>query len=557
MPWDDAARIEADLNRALDSFDWAAADAICEDVVRRVLAEGAPPELSARRLMRSLRRKSRFRSMTLLGAALLQSGLRTPEVRRQYAQGLIDQSMFYPAEQELQSIIDDPQGVGREAAEARGLLGRIYKQLYVNNREAASPPNPAHLRRALKEYAAGYLLDPSENYWHGVNVVALTELARRDGVPLPDLPDAAKLADEIVATLDRREQSGLPVYAFDEATRMEAYVALGRHKEALDTALRYLDATGTDAFELQSTIRQLRQVWGLTEESPPGDTLLPLLNAEHLSKVGGGIDLDAKRVAREAAAAEKAEADPRFQAILGKTKMATFRWYRKGLAQCSSVARIEQRDGTGYGTGWLVRAGDFFPGWGGLLLLTNNHVISDPINPYSILPGDAQVNFQALGEIYDVERIVWASPYGELDATFLQLSGDGVPKAPPLMLHERPMEMADPPPRMYVIGHPDGRDLEISLQDNLLLACHQHLVHYRTPTEHGSSGSPVFEPLDWRVVALHHKGGKSMQRLDGPGTYEANEGIAILALREATRRTPPPAPERPPGGTPREVRPPA
>lgn len=559
MPWDDAAQVEADLNRALDSFNWQGADALCEELARRVLADASPlPERSARRIMRSLRRKSRFRSMTQLGAALLQSGVRTPEVRRQYAQGLIDQGMFYPAEQELQSIIQDPQGVSREVAEARGLLGRIYKQLYVNNREAGAPANPAHLERALREYAAGYAADPFENYWHGINLVALTEMARRDGVPLDGLPDARELAEKIIDTLDKREESGLPVYAFDEATRMEAHVALGQHKDALDTALRYLDATGTDAFELQSTIRQLRQVWGLAEETPPGDLLLPLLHAEHLSKVGGGIDLDAKQVAREAAAAEKAEADKQFQAILGKTKMATFRWYRKGLAQCSSVARIEQRyDKSGYGTGWLVRAGDFFPGWEGVLLLTNNHVVSDPVNPYSILPGDAQVNFQALGEIYDVERIVWASPYGELDATFLQLKGDGVPKAPPLVLHERAVEMAEPPPRMYIIGHPDGRDLEISLQDNLLIACNQHLVHYRTPTEHGSSGSPVFEPLDWRVVALHHKGGKKMQRLDGAGVYEANEGISIQALREATRSTPPPAPAKPPGGTPREVNPPA
>src|SRR5688500_5299234 len=142
MPWDDAAQLEAGLNRALDSFDWQGADAVCAEVVRRASAESSTlPETSARRLMSSLRRKGRFRSMTLLAEALLQSGLRTPQVRRQYAQGLIDQGLFLAAEQVLQALIDEPGGVAREVVEARGLLGRIYKQLYVNHNDPASPRN--------------------------------------------------------------------------------------------------------------------------------------------------------------------------------------------------------------------------------------------------------------------------------------------------------------------------------------------------------------------------------------------------------------------------------
>ena len=124
----------------------------------------------------------------------------------------------------------------------------------------------------------------------------------------------------------------------------------------------------------------------------------------------------------------------------------------------------------------------------------------------------------------------------KLDATFLALKGK--PSAEPLRLHKRPMEMANPAPRLYIIGHPRGRDLELSLQDNQLLACNDTLLHYRTPTEPGSSGSPVFEPEDWRVIALHHKGGEEMRRIDGQeGTYQANEGIAILALQKATQQS--------------------
>lgn len=571
MPWDDAAELESRLNRALNFFNWEAADAVCDEIIERTSKEAETlPERSARKLLASLRAKGRFGAMTRLGRALLQSGLRTAAVRRQYAQGLIEEGLFYEAEQELNSIINDSRSVPRDVAEAKGLLGRHHKQLYVNAADPSSPRARAHLERALKEYEEGYRLNPYENYWHGINVVALAARARRDAAPVENLPDPAARAEEVVATLDQREADGIPVTTWEEATRLEAYVALARHKDALDTALRYLDCADTNAFELQSTVRQLRQVWQLSESEPPGNRLLPLLHSAHLAAVGGAFELDAKRVAREAAAASEAEADEGFQALLGTTKMQKLRWYRKGLAQCAAVARVEVRgEGDGVGTGWLVRAEDFFPGWTGVLVLTNDHVVSvtpredgRPVNPRSLRPEKAQVNFQVTGEVFDVDSIVLSSYYRDgLDYAFLRLRGDGVPQAAPLVLHDQPVAMPltteEPPPRMYVIGHPNGRDLEIGLQDNLLIACNDRLLHYRTPTEPGNSGSPVFEPTDWRVVGLHHKGSKTLARLDDPQlVYEANEGVSIRAIQEETRRAALTPPATPPGGTPREVNPP-
>jgi V8-like Glu-specific endopeptidase len=87
--------------------------------------------------------------------------------------------------------------------------------------------------------------------------------------------------------------------------------------------------------------------------------------------------------------------------------------------------------------------------------------------------------------------------------------------------------------RVYVIGHPRGGTLSISLQDNLLLDHESPRIHYRTPTEGGSSGGPVFN-RQWDLIGLHHAGSAKMQMLNKKqGTYAANEGISIQAIIQA------------------------
>ena len=90
--------------------------------------------------------------------------------------------------------------------------------------------------------------------------------------------------------------------------------------------------------------------------------------------------------------------------------------------------------------------------------------------------------------------------------------------------------------RAYVIGHPKGSGLQISLHDSVLLDIddEERRVHYRTPTEPGSSGSPVFNS-EWQVIAVHHSGSSQTPRLHGSGTYEANEGISVKAVQKAAQ----------------------
>ncbi len=136
----------------------------------------------------------------------------------------------------------------------------------------------------------------------------------------------------------------------------------------------------------------------------------------------------------------------------------------------------------------------------------------------------------------ELKSLVWSSAVEELDATFLEFSEDHLP-CEPLHLSPSAILTADPAPRLYIIGHPGGRDLEFSLNDNRLVASNPQKLHYRTPTEGGSSGSPVFDQVGWAVVGLHHAGRSKMPKLNGPAGefYEANEGIAILAIQQKTK----------------------
>jgi Trypsin-like peptidase domain len=143
-----------------------------------------------------------------------------------------------------------------------------------------------------------------------------------------------------------------------------------------------------------------------------------------------------------------------------------------------------------------------------------------------------------------VAEILWTSPVGRHDATLLQLD-------PPVPQDIRPLpaisELPDPgsAAQLFIIGHPLGDELSFSFQDNRLL---DHdgppstgprrsgvaLLHYRTPTEPGNSGSPVLVEERWRAVALHHAGTASMRQLNGKtGTYEANEGIGLASIAAA------------------------
>jgi hypothetical protein len=160
----------------------------------------------------------------------------------------------------LKRIIKEADGSHPESFEARGLLGRVYKQQYVNAPDDLRAKQ--WLSRAIRCYKSVYDED-AEQVWHGVNAASLLLRRSRDGYGRPNPQAARDIARRIIATLESRERTlaeGKVLEVFDCASRVEAFVALGEYGDARRALDVYLAHPAMHAFEVSSTYRQFEEV---------------------------------------------------------------------------------------------------------------------------------------------------------------------------------------------------------------------------------------------------------------------------------------------------------
>lgn len=534
----------------------------------------------ARGLTLTLRNLRAFDLLCKLAEAICRNDAGDVRTRRLYAQALIETGCAVPAISMLNHLVATLPKRHEEANEAWGLLGRAHKQIFFDATDSRSSAARAALAEAVAAYAKQYKADPRRNTWHGVNLLALLSRARREGWDdIAPKVDVGKLAGRLADTLQAqprkdRDEWFLPTLA---------EVSLGRGLATGDLSVvefvlrEYIGSVDVHAFQVASTLRQFTQVWQLerlTARTPGialadepaverARALVSILRARLLQLPGGAVSLDRShatapssvRKRRQQRADPAAPAAGQLEAILGVDGPRVFAWWRAGVEAARSVAVVRQQMGRRLGSGFLVSGADFGrdSARDQMLLLTNFHVVNSQGIAPGIRPGDAEVVFEADDptKAYKVEALVWSSPVDAHDACLLRLqalpAGIGpltvsteLPEVPPLDATKRP--------RVYIIGYPGGRELSVSLEDNELLdhegppagklqipgVCR---VHYRTPTEGGNSGSPVFEDKAWKVIALHHKGGRfGMPRLNGlAGNYAANEGLAMSTMVAAAR----------------------
>jgi hypothetical protein len=206
-PGDNLEDTVSGLVGSLSSFDYDSVSQTIAHLIDSIRNEPTPfPPRSAVRVLRALRRKRQYTAIVLFSEAIVQSGGRAPEIVRYYAQALIDQGMLTAAEFLLKEFRTDSTVSTAEQAEIRGLLGRVYKQIYVSTAAMSSVARKRDLlMRSVEEYAGMYASSRGEHTWHGINTVALLARAERDEVDIHGGRDYRLLAREILSRLSRKE----------------------------------------------------------------------------------------------------------------------------------------------------------------------------------------------------------------------------------------------------------------------------------------------------------------------------------------------------------------
>lgn len=545
-----------------------------------------------------LKQNRAFDDLYILTSEMNADGLDTLRTRRLEIQALIELGVFETALDLVRPLLvggtTDPV-TGGDVRQAYGLLGRIYKQMFIEANKPEQRAEPATLRLFLQRSFNAYMkvwseVRTPETTYQGVNALAVAQMAQNAKLADPeDAAEARTLALDIIEVSRRTTNDS----AWAPATRGEALIALERFEEAAQEFATFADHPTVDPFELGASLRQLEQVWGLKGDDPVRGKPVRILKAALLGKMDelaasrreanrAPAELQPERVRMTAREIKLADSDLAAMptGVTGASPEALQKTYginspigrkaiRRKLQLSSAVCRIcGPRNGEiqGMATGFAIRGDLLHDSFGpDPVIVTNNHVISTRGTMGARRPDLCTAIFMSDTEEEDApvkfERVLWESDVDAHDITILKPKGDLPAGAIPLL---ELMSTALGPRaqddngigRCYVIGFPLAKELSFSLADNILLdhdapadcvietgsgkrvckgaPAKPVRVHYRTPTMEGNSGSPVFDADTITLLGVHHAGARDMKRLNGrAGTYAANEGIWIDSIREA------------------------
>jgi len=520
----------------------AATQLLADSLVRA----GGPSTDEVRAACRILNKRRHFGDTRLLGSAWVGTQRFDGTVVKHYAQALINLSSLDAGEALLHDGLPQLRAAAAagsdqaasEIPEYEGLLGRAAKQRFVltGNRD--------QLREAIARYHQPYERDFDKHFWHGINVVALRAWQERNGVSSGAGEAVGAIASKILARVSRdyRTDWKNPWLC---ATASEASLALGNCEQAELWLYRFLHHPYVEPFDVESYDRQLREIWqgDVSSDRTCPDRLASIVS-RHLQTTQSQWVVSSAAV--KELAAKAAAGDPGLEKNFSGEGTFSLDMVQRMLASCASIGCVSNKKGARLGTGFLVQGSWLKEAWGAEpVFVTNAHVISDA-DEKAIPSAQALVSFEVeaasaeMPTFYPVVDVLFTSPPGEvgksgdagdlLDVTIVRLKN--LPATYTPLKPARALPLIGPRTRAYVVGHPLGGGMQISLHDSSLLDYDdvKRLMHYRTPSEPGSSGSPVFNEK-WEVIALHHAGSAETPRLHGAGSYEANEGIVLSAIR--------------------------
>jgi V8-like Glu-specific endopeptidase len=522
-----------------------------EAAVRSIADELARSETSVeqvRKAVKVLNNVRHFEHTRTLGKAWLECRPFDATIAKCYAQALIDlfeldtaEALLNDALKKAEARSADAQAQG-EIPEYRGLLGRVEKQRYVMSGD----------RQRLVEATNRYLAQieakrqTDDWFWHAINAIALAACEQREGIIPHDRKTPIPSTSDVYKHMKKLYQK-TPDDPWVLATASEAALARGRCDDAELWLYRFLNHERVQPFYVQSYDRQLREIWQ-GDPTRGGNNCadrLARITARHILRTQSQYLISSAAVSSLKQAIERGDLGDLEKNFLGESTFSVAN-IRDMLAACSSIGCVTNKLGARLGTGFLVDGAWLGFGHAGTVFVTNAHVLSATV-PKAISPDNALVTFEVASEIaqrpifYRVDQVLFESEPGNLGASSddtLDVTVVTLKSETQVVPHFTPLKIAPSLPlvqyksRAYVVGHPMGSGLQISLNDSLLLDIDgaERLVHYRTPTDPGSSGSPVFN-TDWEVIGLHHGGSRVTPRLKGTGNYEANEAISLLAIR--------------------------
>lgn len=495
-----------EIERAIDTGD----DGVLGTAVDSFVSGAQPLDQGdVERVCRKLRHGRALDSLVRVADAGLRRGL-GGRLWSDLTLCLIEQGAYTAATATAEHALGQDSLDAEHRIDLLGLTGRMSKDLYLATGE------PGHLRRAVSAYAAGFDEgDERQKLWLGINTHALARLARRHDVEI-DPPTIESEHDVYLRAVKAATRASDDPWAI--ATEIEAglLLELRSSEEAAVAIAGRLDAASP--FVYHSMLRQLQQVWELPPTDPAVATLAEMLLSGEQGRMGEVV-----------LPASKAGYEKMFDGVY-PIPLDT---YRHGLRVARSVCHLQKGGQFTVGTGFVVAGDDLHPAFRGRrLVITNEHVIARP-ERNSIRAHEVEARFDA-HDLTGIDRFraIWWSDREELDIAILVSEAlDREPIIKPLAVSPT-LPVVREGAYVYVVGHPGGGGLQLSVRGNDLIDQDGRLLHYLAPTQKGSSGSPVFDD-SWGLIGTHHRGSAALPALNGkPGRYEGNEGTTFVALRE-------------------------
>jgi hypothetical protein len=565
-----------------------AAIALATDLVNAWLSMSSKAQGEA--LLKTTKALRRMRAFTVLEGvceAAEDVGMWWGWPMSHHAQALIERGDCLPALSLLQRAreVALQEGDTRLFADAWCLEGRAYKDLFTRGARRR-PRLPAHIlksfaHRAEAAYAKGFrqLAGTPEAHYPAINRLAVGRLAAREGFSLETEEPLAGVAEGIILEVSqRRALTPESIEAWDLASAGEAAAYLGRWGEASEWMNAYLEKAGDDAFALAGTLRQFELLYGEISKTPQVLDVLDRLKLALIKAEGGAVQFTRSQTSRLVTAPDMSDdgdvtavhqkvsdVDAALEKVWGAEGGISHRRLEQVMRCARAVGRVMMQTETS--SRQTIGSGFLLPGElassrlkGEVLFLTNAHVVSDHYaHDAPASPGEAWAAFDAAPELgeFALDQLLWSSGPPEHDVSIFKLNRRGK-SARRLEAVTDLIKIAEGLPHLkrkrgdktvantvYIIGYPLGGELSYSMRDNELID-HENVygvepgpeprrIHYRTPTEKGNSGSPIFNARTLELIGIHHAGG-SLTRLNGnSGKYDVNEGLWIRPLLNAFR----------------------